>query len=325
MDFGENPDINLSFEKKKEQEKKNRQQEQENQQKTQAQSQSSTSTISINIQEHSLSNMSFSTEKKGNVVEKDKKDEILTAKTLNCYVCGKKQTFRCPVCKIFCYCSTLCQESDCNEHKEHCHDITVIKSSIQKMKEMKIDVNRMSFSLPKLENLISEYTEEKCWNMLEQYSKIFKYLYNVVEPWINNQIEIEKKKNTEESKVKLTIDMEESILIGKIQKYITFAVLPIVTRLYKQFTVWFNFKSIELEMRKRKLNIYLFPYKNDKTNLESLDYRTKKEKKYCVFIALCCDQKRMEEIKNENKFTGTDEERLQILDLQTGITFEKMK
>lgn len=318
MDFGE----------KNEQERKFRKQEQEeNQQKTQAGAQSSTLSISINIQEYPLSNTSFSTEKKEkvSVVDKDKKDEISTEKTLECYVCGKKTTSRCLTCKLFCYCSPQCQESDSNEHKEHCHDITVIKSSIQKMKEMKIDVNRMSFSLPKLENLISEYTEEKCWNMLKQYSKIFKYLYDVVEPWINNQIQIEKKKNTQESKVKLTIDMEEFILIGKIQKYITFAVLPIVTRLYKQFTAWFNFKSIELEMRKRKLNIYLFPYKNDKINLITLDYRTRKEKKYCIFIALCCNQKRMEEIKNENKITGTDEERLQILDLQTGITFEKIK
>ena len=159
--------------------------------------------------------------------------------------------------------------------------------------------------------------------MLERYSKIFKYLYVIVGPWTDNQIEIEKKKNIEEGKVKSTMFMEESILVKKVQHYIIFAVLPIMTRLYKEFPAWFSFKSIELEMRKRKLNIYLFPYKNDKPNLITLDYRTRKEKKYCVFLTVNCNENRMKEIKNENKITGTDEERLQILDLETGITFEK--
>lgn len=244
-------------------------------------------------------------------------------RTLQCFVCNKKTNNRCSLCKIICYCSVDCQRSDHQIHKQHCDIACIFKSIIKQLKETGRNPNNISFNLPQIKDEIEKYSEEKCWQMLEQYSKMHMYFYSVVEPWLFEQNQRAKKKCTPEGEASALIFLEEFLLLKKVKHHFFSALMPTIIRLHKNFPAWSNFKAIELELRKRKLNIYLFPFKNEDPSIDSFDFKTRTKKNYCIFIALASHPKRIEKIKEENNIVGKYEELLQLLESETGMCFYK--
>ena len=187
-------------------------------------------------------------------------------------------------------------------------------------KKKKLDSTKISLAISSFIRHSPYDSEEKRWNMLEQYNKIFKYLVKVWERLkvIENKIE-----QIKESKEKSWGLLEDLFLLIKVIEYIRLSINLIIKNLYKYFYSWSSLKSIELELRKRNLNICIFPKKNDKTNIKCFDYRTEIEKKF-YFIVITYQNKEITEIiKKKNEIFGTDEELLQILDLETGILLHK--